>query len=68
MQFENLKKVISSKGTSFLDYFQPCSRFQWILFCISAIYRKLANLTSLINLTLSEADPGPPKHLTRSSL
>ena len=28
---------------------------------IKEICRKLAYLTSLINLALSEADPGPPK-------
>ena len=31
-----------------------------MIVCIQEIYRKLAYLTSLINLTLSEVHPGPP--------
>ena len=41
--------------------FRPCSCFQGIFLFKQSYFNFL---TSLINLMLSEADRGPPKHLT----
>ena len=53
------------KFSPLLSTLQPFSRD--IILYLSNL-KRLAYLTLLINPALSEADPGPPQHLTRSCL